>query len=71
MHAPAAVTLRVASAFAALAILPGCAQWGGEVLEDNHVAFNTSVAEAMDRQLILNIVNSATKPQLSDTTSFL
>jgi hypothetical protein len=26
------------------------------VLEDNHVAFNTSVAEAMDRQMLLNIV---------------
>jgi hypothetical protein len=26
------------------------------VLRDNHVAFNTSVAEAMDRQMLLNIV---------------
>jgi hypothetical protein len=26
------------------------------VLEDNHVAFNASVAEAMDRQMLLNIV---------------
>ena len=51
-----ATALRAASTIAALIVLPGCAQWGGEVLEDNHVAFNTSVAEAMDRQLILNIV---------------
>ena len=34
----------------------GCARWGAAVLEDNHVAFNTSVAEAMDRQMLLNIV---------------
>jgi len=56
MHRPAATTFCAAPAIAALILLPGCAQWGGEVLEDNHVAFNTSVAEAMDRQLILNIV---------------
>jgi hypothetical protein len=37
-------------------LLPSCAQWGGAVLEDNHVAFNTSVADAMDRQMLLNIV---------------
>ena len=37
-------------------LLAGCAQWGGEVLTDNHVAFNTSVAQAMDRQMLLNIV---------------
>lgn len=36
--------------------LGGCARWGSAVLEDNHVAFNTSVAEAMDRQMLLNIV---------------
>ena len=42
----------------ALAALPlaGCADWGSRILEDNHVAFNTSVAEAMDRQMLLNIV---------------
>ncbi|MFM8641634.1 MAG: hypothetical protein ACKOEP_02200, partial [Phycisphaerales bacterium] len=34
----------------------GCAQWGAAVLEDNHVAFNTAVAEAMDRQLLINMV---------------
>ena len=56
MNTAHATALRAASAIAALILLPGCAQWGGEVLEDNHVAFNTSVAEAMDRQLILNIV---------------
>ena len=36
--------------------LAGCSRWGASVLEDNHVAFNTSVAEAMDRQMLLNIV---------------
>jgi hypothetical protein len=45
-----------ALAVAACATLTGCAQWGGEVLRENHVAFNTSVAEAMDRQMLLNIV---------------
>jgi len=45
-------------------ILPGCAQWGGQVLEDNHVAYNTSVAQAMDRQMLLNIVRmSKDKPR--------
>lgn len=41
-----------------LSVLPvaGCANWGSKILEDNHVAFNTSVAEAMDRQMLLNIV---------------
>jgi hypothetical protein len=37
-------------------VVSACAQWGGAVLEDNHVAFNTSVADAMDRQMLLNIV---------------
>ena len=41
---------------AALLALAGCARWGAAVLEDNHVAFNTSVAETMDRQMLLNIV---------------
>lgn len=40
----------------ALTATTGCARWGSAVLEDNHVAFNTSVAEAMDRQMLLNIV---------------
>jgi hypothetical protein len=45
------------SAALLLAGLPvGCAQWGADVLRDNHVAFNTSVAQAMDRQMLLNIV---------------
>ncbi|MBM4007153.1 MAG: hypothetical protein FJ292_06260 [Planctomycetes bacterium] len=39
-----------------VACIAGCARWGGEVLRDNHVAFNTSVAQAMDRQMLLNIV---------------
>ncbi len=34
----------------------GCAQWGGHVLEDNHVAFNTAVSDAMDSQMLLNVV---------------
>ena len=50
---------RIAPALAAFLPLAGCAEWGGQVLEDNHVAFNTSVAQAMDRQLILNIVRLA------------
>ena len=48
---------RTLSALLVAGLLPaGCAQWGGEVLRDNHVAFNTSVAQAMDRQMLLNIV---------------
>ncbi len=34
----------------------GCAQWGANVLEENHVAFNTAVCQAMDSQMLLNIV---------------
>ncbi|MEN9732247.1 MAG: hypothetical protein RLZ45_242 [Verrucomicrobiota bacterium] len=34
----------------------GCARWGGRVLEASHVAFNTSVSQAVDRQMILNLV---------------
>jgi hypothetical protein len=52
-------SLRASGTLASLAaaLLPAaCAQWGGEVLRENHVAFNTSVAEAMDRQMLLNIV---------------
>jgi hypothetical protein len=37
-------------------LFAGCARWGGRVLEASHVAFNTSVAQAMERQLILNLV---------------
>ena len=38
-------------------VLPAaCAQWGAGVLRENHVAFNTSVSEAMDSQMLLNIV---------------
>lgn len=43
-------------ALAGAAIVAGCAQWGSAVLEDNHVAFNSAVADAMDRQMLLNIV---------------
>ena len=51
----AAIRLVAIVAFAAIP-LAGCARWGSAILEDNHVAFNTSVAEAMDRQMLLNIV---------------
>ena len=45
------------AAFAIAALIPaGCSRWGSWVLEDSHVAFNTSVAETMDRQMLLNIV---------------
>ena len=44
-------------------LITGCARWGGQILEDNHVAFNTSVSDAMDRQMLLNIVRmSKDKP---------
>jgi hypothetical protein len=54
----------------ASAVVMGCAQWGGEVLRENHVAFNTSVAEAMDRQMLLKIVRlSRDEPTQSMTVS--
>ncbi len=45
-------TLACASAL----FLGGCAQWGANVLEENHAAFNTAVCQAMDSQMLLNIV---------------
>lgn len=45
-------TLACASAL----LIGGCAQWGANVLEENHVAFNTAVCQAMDSQMLLNIV---------------
>jgi hypothetical protein len=45
-------TLATASAL----FIGGCAQWGANVLEENHVAFNTAVCQAMDSQMLLNIV---------------
>ena len=45
-------TLATASAL----FISGCAQWGANVLEENHVAFNTAVCQAMDSQMLLNIV---------------
>ena len=45
-------TLACASAL----FIGGCAQWGANVLEENHVAFNTAVCQAMDSQMLLNIV---------------
>ncbi|MFM7216148.1 MAG: hypothetical protein ACKO3H_14840, partial [Verrucomicrobiota bacterium] len=50
---------RTLGALAALGMalsLGGCARWGGRVLESSHVAFNTSVSQAVDRQMILNLV---------------
>jgi hypothetical protein len=46
----------LALAAATVGAVSGCAQWGAAVLEDNHVAFNSAVAEAMDRQLLINLV---------------
>ncbi len=46
----------LALALATVATVAGCAQWGSAVLEDNHVAFNSAVADSMDRQMLLNIV---------------
>jgi hypothetical protein len=55
-RASAAARLAPLACILALTATTGCARWGSAVLEDNHVAFNTSVAEAMDRQMLLNIV---------------
>ena len=55
-RASAAARLAPLACVLALTATTGCARWGSAVLEDNHVAFNTSVAEAMDRQMLLNIV---------------
>ena len=43
-------------ATASALFISGCAQWGANVLEENHVAFNTAVCQAMDSQMLLNIV---------------
>jgi len=51
-----AFSARIALCAGIAPLITGCAQWGGDVLKDNHVAFNTSVAQAMDRQMLLNIV---------------
>jgi hypothetical protein len=64
--------LSLAAVMAVAAPLSGCAQWGSAVLEDNHVAFNTSVAEAMDRQMLLNLVRmSARRPTQWMTVSLI
>jgi hypothetical protein len=55
-RACAAARLAPLACILVLTATTGCARWGSAVLEDNHVAFNTSVAEAMDRQMLLNIV---------------
>lgn len=47
--------------------LSGCAQWGGRVLENNHVAFNEAVADSMDKQMLLNVVRISK----SDSTQWL
>ena len=46
------VTLALASPL----LIVGCAQWGANVLEENHAAFNTAVCQAMDSQMLMNIV---------------
>lgn len=48
-------------------VLSGCAQWGGRVLENNHVAFNEAVADSMDKQMLLNVVRISK----SDSTQWL
>lgn len=48
-------------------VLSGCAQWGGRVLENNHVAFNEAVADSMDKQMLLNVVRLSK----SDSTQWL
>lgn len=48
-------------------LLSGCAQWGGRVLENNHVAFNEAVADSMDKQMLLNVVRISK----SDSTQWL
>lgn len=52
---PTRVALGAAAALS-IAAASGCARWASTVLEDNHVAFNSSIADAMDRQMLLNIV---------------
>ncbi len=47
---------RFASLVVVLLASSGCAQWGAQVLEDNHTAFNTAVADSMDSQMLLNVV---------------
>lgn len=47
---------RVLSLVVVLLASSGCAQWGARVLEDNHTAFNTAVADSMDSRMLLNIV---------------
>ena len=55
-HDPVTTIVRALALCGCATALSGCARWGASVLEDNHAAFNTSVAEAMDRQMLLNIV---------------
>ena len=55
VRSPRVSVAAVVSGLTAL-LLAGCAQWGGRVLESSHVAFNTSVSQAVDRQMILNLV---------------
>jgi hypothetical protein len=55
-HDPVTTIVRALALCGCATALSGCARWGASVLEDNHAAFNTSVADAMDRQMLLNIV---------------
>ncbi|MSR33980.1 MAG: hypothetical protein EXS12_04175, partial [Phycisphaerales bacterium] len=43
-------------AFASALCIGGCAQWGANALKENHIAYNTAVCQAMDNQMLLNIV---------------
>lgn len=52
----APTALRPIAALALAASIGGCASMTARQLEEEHVAFNTAVAEAMDRQMLLNIV---------------
>ena len=48
--------LRLLAAPLLAVAIGGCASMTARQLEEEHVAFNTAVAEAMDRQMLLNIV---------------
>lgn len=54
---PRAIT--VALATSTLLLAGGCSQMAAQQLENDHAAFNTAVADAMDRQMLLNLVRLA------------
>jgi hypothetical protein len=51
--------ISTALSLALLAGAAGCSQLAGKQLENDHAAFNTAVADAMDRQMLLNLVRLA------------